>query len=205
MDQAPVSGRERERVEGCWLVLDYPDNPTIRLDARLLDRVLVADEDIVLTVDEVTVALRIADGANAARYISERLAPYTRSAPISQPDVYEDAKRRLEAAISQQNERLATTSRAALLFGDQVVSASDDILYVGDFACLISDVKSYASVSAALPLPGGAMQAALGLLIVAARQRRDDPSALAKRIAEYEARRGTMETGGDHGKPGQGR
>lgn len=184
-EERPIDGITKERVDGAWLALDYPENPTIRIDARLLDRILVDDDDVLLTIGETTVALTITRGVGGARDIAERLFPYTRSAPITQAEVYEDAKRRLEAANSRESYR----AEPALFFGSEGVYASDEILYIGDFRCLISDVERYEALGAVIPLPnGGGMQAALAMLVVAARQRREDLTVLSRRIADYETR-----------------
>ena len=173
----------QERVESYWLVLDYTDNPTIRLDARLLDRVLVDDRDLVLEVDNTVIALRITGEEGTVYELAERLAPYTRSAPMTQQDVYEDAKRRL-ARIAAKDERMAPW----LFFGSDPVRVSDEIVYIGEFACTLSDAVRYARVGAALPLPNGAMQAGFVMLVVAARKRTDDAAMLTRRIIEYETR-----------------
>ena len=53
--------------------------------------------DLLLALGDLEVALHVADGPEAAKGISEQLAPYTRDAPITRPEVYEDAKRRMRA------------------------------------------------------------------------------------------------------------
>ena len=173
----------QERIESHWLVLDYADNPVIRFDARLLDRVFVNDQDLILEVDETVVALRIIGTEGSAYELAAALAPYTRSAPITQREVYEDAKRRL-AGIGEEDERLASS----LFFGSDPVRVSNEIVYVGEFACTLSDTERYASVGAALPIANGALQAGLVLLVIAARKRSDDAAILSRRITEYETR-----------------
>jgi hypothetical protein len=182
-DEHTTNGKPQERVESYWLVLHYTDNPPIRFDARLLDRVFVNDRDLVLEVDETVVALRIIGEEGTAYKLAEALVPYTRSAPITRQDVYEDARQRL-AGIGEKGERLAPS----LFFGSDPVRVSDEIVYVGEFACTLSDTKRYASVGAALPISDGALQAGFVLLVVAARKRADDAAILFRRITEYETR-----------------
>jgi hypothetical protein len=182
-DEHMTKRSPQERVESYWLVLDYTDNPTIRLDARLLDRVLVDDRDLVLEVDNTVIALRITGEEGTVYELAERLAPYTRSAPITQQEVYEDARRRL-ARIAEKDERMAPR----LFFGSDPVRVSDEIVYIGEFACTLSDAARYSRVGAALPLPNGAMQAGFVMLVVAARKRTDDAAMLSRRITEYETR-----------------
>src|ERR1041384_307984 len=120
-DEHTTKRSPQERVESYWLVLDYIDNPPIRLDARLLDRVLVDDRDLVLEVDDTVIALRITGEEGTVYELAERLAPYTRSAPITQQDVYEDARRRL-AKIGKDEQM-----RPLLFFGSDPVLVSDKI------------------------------------------------------------------------------
>src|SRR5262249_57503814 len=53
--------------------------------------------DLLLALGDLEVALHVADGPEAAKGVAEQLAPYTRDAPITRPEVYEDAKRRMRA------------------------------------------------------------------------------------------------------------
>jgi hypothetical protein len=184
MSDEHTTGRApKERVESCWLVLHYTNNPPIRLDARLLDRVLVDDRDLLLEVDGNVLALRITGEEGTAYDLAEQLAPYARSAPITQQDVYEDARRRL-ARVADKDERMAPW----LFFGSDPVQVSNEIVYIGEFACTIFDAERYARVGGELPLPSGKIQAGLVMLVVAARKRTDDAALLSRRIAEYEAR-----------------
>ena len=181
-DEHTTKRPPQERVESYWLMLHYADNPPIRLDARLLDRVFVLDRDLILEVDETVVALRIAS-KDTIHELAEGLAAYTRSAPITQQDVYEDARRRL-ATIGEKDARMAPS----LFYGNDPVLVSDEIVYVGEFACTLSDAKWYASLGAELPLSNGVMQAGLVMLVVAARKRTDDAAMLSRRVTEYETR-----------------
>ena len=171
-----------ERIEGYWLVLDYENNPPIRLDVRILDRIFVDDVDLVVSVDDVTIRIAISGGAELARTLAEQLAQRTRAAPITCRDVYDDAKRRLAGAT-----RGGTVHGSSiLLFGNDIVRASDELLYVGANAYWLSDVEHYALEGREIPLPNGRMQAALASLVVADRNRVEDPHRLSERIAEYE-------------------
>jgi hypothetical protein len=182
-DEHTTKGAPQERVESYWLVLHYTGNPPIRLDARLLDRVFVDDRDLLLEVDGNVLALRITGDEGAVYELAEQLAPYTRSAPITQQDVYEDARRRL-ARIADKDERMAPW----LFFGSDPVRVSDEIVYIGEFACTLSDIERYARVGGELPLLNGRMQAGFVMLVVAARKRTDDVALLHRRITEYETR-----------------
>ena len=84
----------------------------------------------------------------------------------------------------------------ALLVGNDVVylqrgADGNDKLQVGQIAFKIAEVRDYALRGANLPLTGGRLlQAAMGLLVVAAEERAragEDVSLLSKRIADYEA------------------
>ena len=80
----------------------------------------------------------------------------------------------------------------ALLVGADVVALQGDYLVVGNGGRFrISEVREYALRGANLPLPGGRLlQAAMGLLVVAAESRAaagEDVKLLSKRIADYEA------------------
>lgn len=231
-------------VDGAWLVIAPPGNPTIRLDARLLDRVeligrsptaplvwsgvatagvaaaalsivpggifvcaglaYLAHErfsearrrsrsrDLLLALGDLEVALHVADGPDAAKSIAEQLAPYTRDAPITRPEVYEDAKRRMRAQAEGKGEASARRElEQALLVGSDVVYLQGEYLQVGQISFRIGEVREYALRGANLPLTGGRLlQAAMGLLVVAAEERAaqgEDVQLLAKRIADYEA------------------
>jgi hypothetical protein len=148
--------------------------------------------DLLLALGDLEVALHVADGPEAAKEISEQLAPYTRDAPITRPEVYEDAKRRMRAQAEGKGEASARRElEHALLVGADVVYLRGDYLQVGQVAFRISEVREYALRGANLPLTGGRLlQAAMGLLVVAAEERAttgEDVGVLSKRIADYEA------------------
>ncbi len=148
--------------------------------------------DLLLALGDLEVALHVADGPEAAKGIADRLAPYTRDAPITRPEVYEDAKRRMRAQAEGKGEASARREiEHALLVGNDVVHMRGDYLQVGAIAFRLSEVREYALRGANLPLSGGRLlQAAMGLLVVAAEERAgagEDVSLLAKRIADYEA------------------
>ena len=146
--------------------------------------------DLLLALGNLEVALHVADGAEAAKRLADRLAPFTREAPITRPDVYEDARRRLGAQIEGRTDRARRELERGLLVGDDVVSVADGYLTVGSVAFRIEEVRDYAVRGANLPLPGGRLlQAAMGLLVVAADERArqgEDLEALSRRISEYE-------------------
>ena len=134
----------------------------------------------------------MADGPEAAKGIAEQLAPYTRDAPITRPEVYEDAKRRVRAQAEGRGEASARRElENALLVGADVVHLKNDYLQVGSVQFRISEVREYALRGANLPLTGGRLlQAAMGLLVVAAEERAaagEDLVVLSKRVADYEA------------------
>ena len=149
--------------------------------------------DLLLALGDLEVALHVADGPEAAKGISEQLAPYTRDAPITRPEVYEDAKRRVRAQAEGKGDAAAKREiEHALLVGSDVVTLNGEFLKVGsEQSYRISEVREYALRGANLPLPGGRLlQAAMGLLVVAAEERAsagEDLAVLSKRIADYEA------------------
>jgi hypothetical protein len=149
--------------------------------------------DLLLALGDLEVALHVADGPEAAKSIADQLAPYTRDAPITRPDVYEDAKRRVRAQAEGKAEASARRELdQALVVGGDVVHLKGEWLQIGTngVSFRISEVREYALRGANLPLTGGRLlQAAMGLLVVAAEERAtvgEDVSLLSKRIAEYE-------------------
>jgi hypothetical protein len=148
--------------------------------------------DLLLALGDLEVALHVADGPEAAKGIAEQLAPYTRDAPITRPEVYEDAKRRMRAQAEGKGEKSAKRElENALLVGSDVVYLNNDRLNVGAISFRITEVREYALRGANLPLTGGRLlQAAMGLLVVAAEERAgagEDVTILSKRIADYES------------------
>jgi hypothetical protein len=175
----------REQVDGHWLVLSYRNNPPIRLDIRMIDRVFAEDDTLILAVEDFPIGLPIIAGAETARSIAERLAPYTRSAPITKPEAYEDAKRRLDVARGFRSPALPPV----LLVGDDPVIVGDETLSIGASEWKLSDVIQYADRGRHLPLSDGSLQSGLAILVIAdkMRQYRDDVSILSERVAAYEA------------------
>ncbi len=148
--------------------------------------------DLLLALGDLEVALHVADGPEAAKHIAEQLAPYTRDAPITRVEVFEDAKRRMRAQAEGKGEASARRElERALLVGQDVVFLRGDYLQVGQVAFRIGEVREYALRGANLPLTGGRLlQAAMGLLVVAAEERAaagEDVTLLSKRIADYES------------------
>ena len=148
--------------------------------------------DLLLALGDLEVALHVADGPEAAKSIADQLQPYTRDAPITRPEVYEDAKRRMRAQAEGKGEASARRElEQALLVGGDVVHLHGDYLQVGQVSFRINEVREYALRGANLPLTGGRLlQAAMGLLVVAAESRAsagEDVGLLSKRIADYEA------------------
>jgi len=153
--------------------------------------------DLLLALGELEVALHVVDGPEQAKRIADRLAPYTREAPISRPEVYEDAKRRLLAQASGGGVSEARRElERGLLVGSDAVQVEGNLLRVGGVAFRIDEVRDYALRGANLPLPGGRLlQAAMGLLVVAAEERArsgEDLEALAARVHAYEQWTGRM-------------
>jgi len=151
--------------------------------------------DLLLTLGDLEVALHVKDGPEDAKRIADQLAPYTRDAPITRPEVYEDARRRLQAQL--QGHAAAELRRElenGLLVGKDAVRVEGgedgEYLHVGSSARFsIEEVREYALRGANLPLPHGQLQAAMGLLVVAAEERThqgEDLEALSHRVAEYE-------------------
>jgi hypothetical protein len=148
--------------------------------------------DLLLALGDLEVALHIADGPDAAKGISEELAPYTRDAPITRPEVYEDAKRRMRAQAEGKGDAASRREiESALSVGTDIVTLSGDYLKVGLHSFRISEVREYALRGANLPLANGRLlQAAMGLLVVAAEERAtagEDVAVLSRRIADYES------------------
>jgi hypothetical protein len=175
---APRSG---VGVARSLLIIARQGMQRIALDAALLDDVVAVGSDLILSVDELEVALYVADGEPTTQLIAERLAPYLRGAIITTPQVYDDAKRRLQGREE---------TDYALLVGLDAVTVHGDELHVGATVLQIPELREEALAGHTLQLPDGPLQAALALLIVAAEEReggREDPT-LAQRIADYEAR-----------------
>lgn len=148
--------------------------------------------DLLLALGDLEVALHVADGPEAAKSIADQLAPYTRDAPITRPEVYEDAKRRIRAQAEGRGEASARRElEHALLVGNDVVFLRGDYLQVGQVAFKIGEVREFALRGANLPLTGGRLlQAAMGLLVHAAEERAaagEDIALLSKRVADYES------------------
>jgi len=148
--------------------------------------------DLLLAVGDLEVALHVVDGPLAAKRICDALAPYTRGAPITRPEVYEDARRRLHAQAEGKAEKNARREMEhALMVGTDIVHVRDGFLQVGERAFRLEDVRQDALRGANLFLPDGRiLQAAMGLLVVAAEQRAssgEDLESLAQRISFYEA------------------
>lgn len=146
--------------------------------------------DLLLALGSLEVALHVADGPEAAKRIVDGLSQYSRSAPITRPEVYLDAKRRLREQASGQTDSGAKEAAHGLSVGDQDVVVAGEFLNVGAISFRIQEVRDYALRGANLPLPGGRLlQAAMGLLVVAADERSrkgEDLQALSRRITAYE-------------------
>jgi hypothetical protein len=147
--------------------------------------------DLLLALGDLEVALHVADGPESAKHIADQLAPYTRQAPITRPDVYEDARRRLQfQSQGRADAFLRRELEGGLVVGGDLVSVNGEYLRVGDSAFRLEEVRELALRGANLPLPGGRLlQAAMGLLVVAAEERAragEDLDALARRLSEYE-------------------
>lgn len=229
-------------LDGPLLVIAPPGNPTIALDARLLDRIELinrsgrgayvmgamaaggvvvgalslipggpfvaagmaylaherfsegrrrsSSRDLSLVLGTLEVALHVADGPEAAKRIADTLSQYSRSAPITRPEVYQDAKQRMRDQVAGKDGNGDREARLGLRVGDETVTVSGDFLEVGAVRFRIPEVREYALRGDNLPLPGGRLlQAALGLLVVAAAERArngEDLALLGKRIAAYE-------------------
>jgi hypothetical protein len=146
--------------------------------------------DLLLALGNLEVALHVADGPDAAKRIADQLTPYTREAPITRPEVYEDARRRMTAQVEGKQLSVRRELERGLVVGDDAVSVAGGFLNVGAVSFRVDEVREYAVRGANLPLPGGRLlQAAMGLLVVAAEERArsgEDLEALAGRIKAYE-------------------
>ncbi len=228
-------------LDGPYLVIAPPGNPTISLDARLLDRIELinrsgrgayvmgtmaaggvvagalslipggpfvaagmaylaherfsegrrraASRDLSLVLGTLEVALHVADGPDAAKRIADTLSQYSRSTPITRAEVYQDAKERMRKQASGTRKEDGQAEQG-LRVGDETVTVVGEYLQVGDVRFRIHEVREYALRGGNLPLPGGRLlQAALGLLVVAAEERArngEDLKLLGERIAAYE-------------------
>lgn len=162
----------------------------VAVDRAFESRRRIRSRELLLSLGNLDVALHVADGAAAAADLQARLAPYTRAAPITTAEAYEDARRRIAATAEG---RAAGSPRLAgtLTVGPDDVVVRDGVLAVGDATFTVDAVREQAVRGANLVLPGGRLvQAAVGLLVVAAAERAragEDVEALAKRVAAYEA------------------
>ncbi|WP_428267465.1 hypothetical protein [Haliangium sp.] len=152
--------------------------------------------DLLLVLGDLPVALHVDDEPEQVKRIVDRLSPYTRDAPITRPEVYEDARRRLIEQSHGRSERSVWRElEDGLVVGADVVQVrgegADKRLCVGEAEFALDDVRESALRGANLSLPGNrSLQAALGLLVVAAEERAragEDLDELARRIKEYEA------------------
>ena len=163
----------------------------VAVDRAFESRRRVRNRELLLSLGNLDVALHVADGAAAAADLEARLAPYTRAAPITTVEAYEDARRRLAAAGEGRAPGSATRLAGTLTVGPDDVTVRDGVLVVGDAAFTIDAVREQALRGANLVLPGGRLvQAAVGLLVVAAADRAragEDLEALSQRVATYEA------------------
>jgi hypothetical protein len=180
-------------AEGPWLIIGHPNNPLIELDSRRLDAVRssrvagLTNSELILALDDIEVALHVADGQKAVRRLANHLGPYARKARITRRDVYRDAKARLHAMM-----RTGPTSDETLKVREARVYVQGDRLKIGTGLFRIADVRRYARSGGNLPLAeGGLLQAALALLVVIANEPRninEDLRQLEKRIADYDKR-----------------
>jgi hypothetical protein len=180
--ESTVIGGPTERVDGSWLVLSSPGSLTIRIDVTVFDRLFVDDSSLVFSLDRTTVTFGIERGARKAWELSEQLAPYTRVAPITDHAQYAEAKRIFSEVTGD------CAPRSVVFVEDVAVTASDDLVVVGDVAFRVSEVEEYAVDGGVLPLPNGTMRAAVAMLAVAAERRSVDVAAMRRRLLKYEGR-----------------
>src|SRR5499426_1189765 len=186
IDRTRLLPRSGIGVDGAWLVIAPPGNPIIRLDARLLDRV----ELIGRSPTAPLVASGLATAGVAAAALSVVPGGLLACAGLAYlaHERFSEARRR-----SRSRDLLLALGdlEVALLVGTDVVFLRGDYLQVGQVAFRVSEVREYALRGANLPLTGGRLlQAAMGLLVVAAEERAtggEDVALLSKRIADYEA------------------
>jgi hypothetical protein len=172
-----------EQDQGEWLVLSYGDNPTVRLDCTVLDRIFADGSSLVLSLETTMATLPIKAGPLHALHLAERLSMYTRSAPITTRRSYEQHKRRLATATDP-----TSIPEPCLWFGLDAVEVRGELLCIGDVAFRAAQVEAYGIAGALLPHPNGLLQAALAVLALDATFRVENVKLLAQRIAEYEAR-----------------
>jgi hypothetical protein len=172
-----------EHVEGYWLVLSYPENPTIRLDCRILDRILAVDDRLLLDADGTTIGLPLSGGARGAADVAAKLTPFTRSAPLTSDEAYVEAKRLLADNGVVPSHRLR--------LGNDWVSIDDVNVVAGAWSIAIQDVMHLSQNEENIQLGPYRIQAALIVLFIAATVARvENRVVLEQRVAEYEKRRG---------------
>ncbi len=144
---------------------------------------------LLLCVGDTQVALVEEGGLGAANRIAESLSPYTRTAEITTQQVYQNAKRRLRA--SQTSKGHPEKSSAGVSLGGKMVTVADNHLVIGGARFAVETIKQYAKKGKNIRLPQGELlQAALALLVIAAKERHrqgEDLDKLATQIARYES------------------
>jgi hypothetical protein len=170
---------DTETVNNHWLILNYPKNPTIRLDARVLDSISSEGRRLVLDINELTVAISVIGGRDPGD-IASRLLPFTRSAPITNLEAYEYAKRALD------NHEQEAPVETALFLGDEGVLASRTHVRIGAITLDVRHIAMRAEEGKSLPIGRGLIQACLVMIVVADRHRSErDRVLLQQRIAAY--------------------
>ena len=166
-----------------WLVLEYRANPSIRLNAVLLDRILADDDELVLAVNDYVIVVLVHNPSLATK-LAEELSPYTRSSPITRPEAYLDARRRLDVLEgSRESSRFAY-----LMFGDDEAHVRHNALCIGDTVIRNQDIARYATVGAALPVGEGFLWAPIAMLLIADHLRLPESREyLSRRLRSYES------------------
>ena len=119
-----VGLRVSEDTEDHWLVLDYPGNGKIRLDVRIVDRILAIDAWLVLEIDGLGIRIAVSDSKTAA-HLARELACYTRFASKPNPALLEDLRRRVDLA----REGRRDPGTFALFVDDRDLHVDEDYVY----------------------------------------------------------------------------
>jgi hypothetical protein len=145
MDEKHPVEKKRERVEGGWLILEYSNNPIIRIDGRALDAVVARGDTIDLVVNEMPVSLRVKGGADHAQSIAAQLIAVGRNSPIVSEAEYQHAQTRLRRILAgEMPEPFVFLGEYPVLTGD-AVPTEERVLLVGVRAVMFVTQWSWAT------------------------------------------------------------
>lgn len=186
-----LSGEIELFADEHWLVIVPPDgSPPLRIDARIFDRIMVDDDVLTLSLNDYPpFQIEVPSGYACALALTNALTPFTRSAPITNANVYEYAKWRLAMSRDPPTEtfRLLPDMHPPLvLLGRDRVHPTGEHVCIGRHRFRISDVAECARDGSAIELDEGSIPAMVVMMAVIASRRVENAERLAARIAEYE-------------------